>query len=190
MNKIYQNRLKRNKLSICCALGGFTLIELLVVVLIIGVLAAIAVPQYQVAVMKSRVAQVLPFLAGIKTAQDAYYMANGKYSDRWDELDVTVPAGATVRDCLATGDLHPSQCLDFPSGVSCEIRSAVDIIYCYNNDGMIPKIGFIPTHAKTSEAGKGNFCIVPKTDDVQNKVCKALGGTLSEEIGTHNYYLF
>ena len=171
-------------------LGGFTLIELLVVVLIIGVLAAIAVPQYQVAVMKSRVAQVLPFLAGIKTAQDAYYMANGKYSDRWDELDVTVPAGATVRDCLATGDLHPSQCLDFPSGVSCEIRSAVDIIYCYNNDGMIPKIGFIPTHAKTSEAGKGNFCIVPKTDDVRNKVCKALGGTLSEEMGTHNYYLF
>ena len=171
-------------------LGGFTLIELLVVVLIIGVLAAIAVPQYQVAVMKSRVAQVLPFLAGIKTAQDAYYMANGKYSDRWDELDVTVPAGATVRDCLATGDSHPSQCLDFPSGVSCEIRSAVDIIYCRNYNGSIPEIGFIPAKAKASVAGKGRYCIVPKTDDIRNKVCKALGGVLSWASEKNNYYLF
>lgn len=189
MSKIYQKWLQDKKRPTERDFGGFTLIELLVVVLVVGILAAVAVPQYQVAVMKARVAQMVPFLAGVKTAQDAYYMANGKYSDRWDELEVTVPAGATVRECLATGDGHPTQCVDFPSGISCEIRSAADIIYC-RSKSLIPEIGFIPTHAKTSVAGKGRYCIVSKTDDIRNKVCKALGGTLSEEIGPNNYYLF
>ena len=50
---------------------GFTLIELLVVVLIIGILAAIAVPQYQVAVEKSRATEAL---LNLKHAQDAYVL--------------------------------------------------------------------------------------------------------------------
>ena len=64
--------------------GGFTLIELLVVVLIIGVLAAVALPQYQMAVMKSRVAFIMPVVDALKKAEELYYLANGEYLDGFD----------------------------------------------------------------------------------------------------------
>ncbi len=56
---------------------GFTLIELLVVVLIIGILAAVAVPQYQKAVAKSRLAVAMAPLKALQQAEDACFVEKG-----------------------------------------------------------------------------------------------------------------
>ena len=55
---------------------GFTLIELLVVVLIIGILASIALPQYQKAVLKSRMAEVAIRVKAMEQAIDLYVLEN------------------------------------------------------------------------------------------------------------------
>lgn len=73
---------------------GFTLIELLVVVLIIGILAAVALPQYQLTVEKSRATEAFVILKAIHEAQEIYYLANGEYASDATELDVEIPISA------------------------------------------------------------------------------------------------
>lgn len=68
--------------------AGFTLIELLVVVLIIGILAAIALPQYTKAVEKSRAVQALSVLKTFAQVYESYYMANGSDPTSFDQLDI------------------------------------------------------------------------------------------------------
>ena len=67
---------------------GFTLIELLVVVLIIGILAAVAVPQYQFAVDKTRAMTHFQNAQAIIKAEQVYKMANGNYTGDFTALDV------------------------------------------------------------------------------------------------------
>ena len=72
MNKEKSRRIRRSE-------GGFTLIELLVVVLIIGILAAIAVPQYFKVVEKGKASEALATLDSIRSAQERFMAATGNY---------------------------------------------------------------------------------------------------------------
>ena len=73
--------------------SGFTLIELLVVVLIIGVLSAIALPQYTTAVEKSRAAEALTLMSATRDAVERYRFQKDAWpsANNFAVLDVEIP---------------------------------------------------------------------------------------------------
>lgn len=72
---------------------GFTLIELMVVVLIIAILSAIALPQYRIAVEKTRITTNIPMLKALHDAIIQYYGTKGEFPTSFSKLSVTVPKG-------------------------------------------------------------------------------------------------
>ncbi len=89
---------------------GFTLIELLVVVLIIGVLSAIALPQYEKAVEKSKASQPLVLLNSLTQAARMYYLETGTSVSKFDDLAVNINwTGNTKARTTAVTDTKSNQ---------------------------------------------------------------------------------
>ena len=84
--------------------NGFTLIELLVVVLIIGILAAIALPQYNKAVAKSRGVQVIAFLNAYAKAADTLRLSGTSTCENMDDFDIDLTTAFTHFKQLNTPD--------------------------------------------------------------------------------------
>ena len=78
----------KDTLSIFHSSKGFTLLELLVVVLIVGILAGIALPQYRSVVGKAELVQVISTLKAINNAQDRYYLVHNEYATDISGLDI------------------------------------------------------------------------------------------------------
>lgn len=82
--------------------AGFTLIELLIVVLIIGILAAIAIPKFQNSKGKAYASTLKSDLRNLATAQEAYYYENSEYSPNVNDLKLSVSPGVTITISTAT----------------------------------------------------------------------------------------
>ena len=78
---------------------GFTLIELLVVVLIIGILSAVALPQYQTAVERSRATEALTQMSAIAGAMERYHAQHEAWPTTFNQLDVDIPNIGVTEAC-------------------------------------------------------------------------------------------
>ena len=147
---------------------AFTLIELLVAVLIIGILAAVAVPQYQKAVWKSRNTQLKLLAKSVMDAENVYFLTNNEYSTRFDQLDVDLPLSAPARaacgitigskDAVRQGN-NFQIILNGPSGDDISI-TALYTEGPYACQGFsVPKTGVILCREKPMEGFSfGDFC--------------------------------
>jgi type IV pilus assembly protein PilA len=83
--------------------SGFTLIELLIVVVIIGILAAIAVPKFQSTKGKANAAALKSDLHNLATAEEAYLFDTGGYTSDLAALNFTPTQGVSIEIVSATG---------------------------------------------------------------------------------------
>ena len=92
--------------------SGFTLVELAVVIVIIGVLAAFAVPKFRDAVERSKSAESFNYLSSVRAAQERYHARQGTYASAVSMLDIkfSAPKYFTVGEIAAgsTADLENS----------------------------------------------------------------------------------
>ena len=160
---------------------GFTLIELLVVVLIIGILSAVALPQYQTAVDKANYGRMMPMVRSMKEAQEVYFLANGVYARTPDQLDIELPAGGEAWG--TEGMSYENRKYWFKVY---EAEGELNGEYVHGN-GVSPHAAYI-AFLDHSPQNAGEIWCQSEDGERTDRLCRSLGGTLIRSSGSSNLF--
>ncbi|MGN1058045.1 MAG: prepilin-type N-terminal cleavage/methylation domain-containing protein [Candidatus Avelusimicrobium sp.] len=170
---------------------GFTLLELLVVVLIIGILSAVALPQYQKAVAKSRATQLYSAINGLHKGVQSYFLENGSWPENFDVLDIDfpLPSQSGTACSLAVGRGNTlKKGKDYALVIG---KSALwNDLFAVFTQGPYPCTGFAYIKSEIT-AGDELFCVEParRSNYAKGDFCtKVMGFTFERNYHDFEYF--
>lgn len=190
MSKIYQKNILSVKNPSKRRLDGFTLIELLVVVLIIGILAAVALPQYQTATDKASLSCVMPILRTLTNAQEVLAMEKGGFPTyvegndnisffHFEDLSVSIPADNW--DTCKDTDMCAVTCSRKGFNIVLRNQSTWANFY-WGSTAALKRLAY------RSNQTVGKFVLQCPVDDSRcNRLGKSMGTPCTWNEGSNNY---
>ncbi len=128
---------------------GFTLIELLVVIIIIGILAAIALPSFLNQANKARQSEASTYVGTLNRSQQAYYLENRAFESDFDKLEVGLPT--QTKDYKYASKVTATEAVNSGTPIKTDLKGVAGRVY-------------VTTDTGGNATTKAFLCVAPKGD--------------------------